>query len=216
MPILIAAGLTVPKTSSRAITSPAGTADTMEVLCNVDLPIRKLKNIIKKLGGFIIWGGAVNLAPADDKIIQVERPLSIDAEGQMLASIMSKKASVSSNHLLIELPIGPGSKVRDNKHARHLKRRFITLGKHLGIKTKVLITDGSQPIGNGIGPVLEMIDILNVLSNNRSAPEDLRKKSLEMSGSILEFTGKFSNGLKEATKILESGKAFETFKKSVQ
>ena len=35
----------MPKTSSRAITSPSGTADTMEVLAAVDLPEDRLPDI---------------------------------------------------------------------------------------------------------------------------------------------------------------------------
>ncbi len=213
VPILIAAGLTVPKTSSRAITSPAGTADTMEVLCPVSLPISKLYQILDKVGGFIIWGGSVNLAPADDRIIKVEHPLSIDAEGQMLASIMAKKASVSATHLLIDIPVGKGTKVEDRKQAVHLKAHFERLGKELGIKVITMITEGSQPIGNGIGPVLEARDCLWVLRNDSRAPQDLRQKSLEMAAALLEFVGKAAKGqgMNLATKFLNSGQAYKAF-----
>jgi len=182
VPILVAAGCIMPKTSSRAITSPAGTADTMEVLCSVSLPLKKLKKIINDVGGFIVWGGSVKLAPADDKIIRIEHPLSIDAEGQMLASIMSKKASVGSTHLLIEIPTGKGAKVRNLKHAKHLRRHFGELGTALKIKIKTIITDGSRPIGQGIGPVLEARDVIWALKCQECAPQDLVKKSLYLAG----------------------------------
>lgn len=213
VPILIAAGLTVPKTSSRAITSPAGTADTMEVLCPVSLPISKLYQILNSVGGFIIWGGSVNLAPADDRIIKVEHPLSIDAEGQMLASIMAKKASVSATHLLMDIPVGKGAKVEDRKQAVHLQGHFERLGKELGIKVCTIITQGSEPIGNGIGPVLEAKDCLWTLKNDSRAPQDLRRKSLEMAAIALEFAGaaKKGQGMQMATEILNSGKAYKVF-----
>ena len=105
-PIVASQGIKIPKTSSRAITSPSGTADTGEVLCPVNLSKEKIKSIVNKYHGCMAWGGSFNLAPADDKIIKVEKPLSIDAEGQMLASIMAKKISVGSNHVVIDLPIG--------------------------------------------------------------------------------------------------------------
>ena len=213
VPIIIAAGLKMPKTSSRAITSPAGTADTMEVFCNVDLPINKIKSIINTVGGFIIWGGAVNLAPADDKIIKIEHPLSIDAEGQMLASIMAKKSSVGATHLLLEIPIGRGTKIADEKQASHLKDHFIFLGQELGIKTVVISTDGSQPIGNGIGPVLEAIDVLKVLKNENDLPNDLKVKSISIAGLILEMVGrvKEGEGCIFATELIDSGKAYKKF-----
>jgi putative thymidine phosphorylase len=213
VPILVAAGLTVPKTSSRAITSPAGTADTMEVLCPVSLPISKLYQILNSVGGFIVWGGSVNLAPADDRIIKVEHPLSIDAEGQMLASIMAKKASVSTTHLLMDIPVGKGAKVEDRKQAVHLQGHFERLGKELGINVCTMITQGSEPIGNGIGPVLEARDCLWVLKNDSRAPQDLRRKSLEMAAVALEFSGtaKKGQGMQAATEILNSGKAYKKF-----
>lgn len=218
VPILVAAGCIVPKTSSRAITSPAGTADTMEVLAPVSLPITKLKKIINDVGGFIIWGGAVNLAPADDRIIRIEHPLSIDAEGQMLASIMAKKYCVGATHLLMEIPIGQGSKVKDKQQAKHLARHFGELGHALGIKMKTLITDGSQPVGNGIGPILEARDVLWALKCSDCAPQDLVKKSIWMAGILLEFAGKAKKGKGEATaeRLLKTGAAFGAMTRMVE
>lgn len=218
VPILVAAGCKVPKTSSRAITSPAGTADTMEILCPVSLPITKLQKIIDTVGGFIIWGGAVNLAPADDKIINVEHPLSIDAEGQMLASIMAKKASVGATHLLMEIPIGEGAKVKTEKHAKELGKKFEKLGNELNIKVTTVITDGTQPIGRGIGCVLEARDVLWALKGDERAPKDLVEKSLTLTGILLEFVGKAKKGkgYQKAKQILDSGAAYGAMTKIVE
>lgn len=211
IPIIVAAGLRIPKTSSRAITSPAGTADTMEVLCSVSATVPKLKKIIDEVGGFIMWGGAVNLSPADDKIIKIESPLSIDAEGQMLASIMSKKYSVSSTHLLMEIPIGKDTKITTKQHAKHLEEYFKLLGKELGIKVEIIIEDGTQPVGRGIGPALEARDCLWVLKNDERGSSYLKYKSLKYAGRALEMCNKCpkGKGFSIAKKILESGKAYE-------
>ena len=207
VPIMAAAGYTMPKTSSRSITSPAGTADTMEVLADVIFPIQKMKEIIMKTNACIIWGGALNLAPADDKIIAVERPLEIDAESQLLASIMAKKHSVSSTHILIDIPSGKGAKVKDKLQAQKLKRKFKMIGKKLKKHVKVMITDGTQPIGNGIGPALEARDILWLLKRDPRRPMDLEKKSLKMCANIFSMVG-VKNGYKKALGILNSGKAY--------
>jgi len=218
VPILVAAGCIVPKTSSRAITSPSGTADTMEVLCPVSMDAKKLKKIINSVGGFIIWGGAVNLAPADDKIIQIEHPLSIDAEAQMLASIMAKKASVGPTHLLLEIPIGKGTKVKTKNEAKKLGKKFEQLGKELKIKTKTVITEASEPIGKGIGCVLEARDVLWALKSDEKAPKDLVEKSLKLSGIILEFAGKAKKGKGKmlAKQILLTGAAYGAMTKIVE
>lgn len=213
VPIIAAAGLTIPKTSSRAITSPAGTADTMEVLCDVCLNLKTMSKVVRRINGCIVWGGALNLAPADDKIIKVERPLSIDAESQLLASIMAKKLSVSSTHILIDIPVGVGAKIENRKTAYKLKSHFEKIARLLGVKVKVIITDGRNPIGRGMGPALEARDVLWVLSGDKRGPSDLRKKSVMMAGHLLEIGGKAKkgNGKKLAEEILASGKAYDKF-----
>ncbi|MBS3097534.1 AMP phosphorylase [Candidatus Woesearchaeota archaeon] len=211
VPIIAAAGLTIPKTSSRSITSPAGTADTVEVLTNVNISINKMKRIVEKTNGCLVWGGGLDLAPADDKIIKVEKPLAIDAKSQLLASVMAKKASVSATHLLVDIPSGKGSKISSKEKARKLKGDFISLGKELRIKVRVIITDGKEPIGNGIGPALEARDVLWILGNDKRGPKDLRMKALKMAGLMLEMGGKAGkgNGFKLALDILKSGKAYK-------
>jgi AMP phosphorylase len=217
VPIVGAAGLTIPKTSSRSITSPAGTADTMEVLANVKLSLQRMTEVVKRVGCCIVWGGSLNLAPADDKIIKVERPLSIDAESQLIASIISKKLSVCSTHILLDIPCGKGAKIKHLKSAQILKHHFEELAKKLGIKVRVVITDGSQPVGNGIGPALEARDVLWILKNDERGPLDLKEKSLSLAGQLLEMGGKARRykGYQMAKQILESGRAYEKMKEII-
>jgi thymidine phosphorylase len=212
--IIAAAGLTIPKTSSRAITSPAGTADTMETITNVDLSIDQIKNVIKKEGGAIIWGGAVALSPADDILISIEKSLDVDSEGQMVASVLSKKAATGATHVVIDIPVGETAKVRSNEEALKLQYYFKAVGEAIGLHVEVIITDGSQPVGRGIGPSLEAMDILSVLRNETDAPEDLKIRAIQLTGILLELSGKYATGTgnKEALKILESGDAFLKFK----
>ena len=211
IPIIAAAGFIIPKTSSRAITSPAGTADTMECLAKVELSEHKIKEIVKKTGACMVHGGSMNLAPADDKIIEVEHPLSIDAEGQLLASVMAKKYSVSATHVLIDIPMGKSTKATTHKEANHLKAMFEMVGRKLGMDVQVIITDGSKPIGRGIGPLFEAEDVMSVLRNDPKAPQDLKEKTLFMAGKLLEMTGKYKkgNGYKIAQGILQGGLAWK-------
>lgn len=211
VPICAAAGMLVPKTSSRAITSPAGTADTMEVLANVTNDAERLQKIANTVGAFISWGGGVDLAAADDRMIRIRNPMSLDPQGMLLASILAKKHSVSASHVVIDIPYGPDVKVKTPKAALPLKKRFEKIGKMLGMKIKVVLTDGKQPIGHGIGPILECIDVMKVLKNDPDAPQDLRKKSIFIAGEALELTGKAKKGkgAKMAEEFLKSGKALK-------
>ncbi|WP_354107626.1 thymidine phosphorylase family protein [Bradyrhizobium sp. LB14.3] len=211
VPIVAAHGLTIPKTSSRAITSPAGTADTMEVLARVDVSVEEMKEVIAACRGCLVWGGHVNLSPADDILISVERPLSLDTREQMVASIMSKKLAAGSTHLLIDLPVGPTAKLTNPAEAMRLRKLFEFVGDHFGITVEVVVTDGRQPIGNGIGPVLEVEDVMAVLTNDADAPIDLREKSLRLAAHPLEYDPQLrgGSGYARARELLDGGAALK-------
>jgi AMP phosphorylase len=216
VPIIAAAGCYIPKTSSRSITSAAGTADSMECLANVSLSVEQIKRITEKIGGVITWGGAVELAPADDKIIKIEHPLSLDPEGQVIASVMAKKASVGAEYLIIDLPVGPEVKVATKEKAEAMAKKFIEVGKHLGIKTEVLLTDGEEPCGNNFGAMLEAKEAMLVLEGK--VFNSLAQKSCELAGALLELAGKAKKGTGyETTKeILQSGKALKKMKEIIK
>lgn len=213
VPIVTAFGLLMPKTSSRAITTPSGTADTLGVLTNVDLPVEAIKAVVNKVGGCMIWGGSINLSPADDVLIRVERALNLDSEGQMIASVLSKKLAAGSTHVLVDIPIGSTVKVRSQAQAVLFQSLFEQVGKRLGLHMRVIFSDGTQPIGRGIGPSLEARDVLSVLKREPGAPQDLRAKALRLAGLLLEFSPEVvpGTGEKLATEILDSGKAWNKF-----
>ena len=209
VPIVAAHGMLIPKTSSRAITSPAGTADTMEVLADVDLDFERLPEIARMLRGCLAWGGNAGLSPADDVLISVERPLAIDSPGQMVASILSKKLAAGSTHVVLDIPVGPSAKVRSMPEAQRLKKLFDYVARQVGLTLEAVITDGRQPIGNGIGPVLEARDVMQVLNVDPAAPSDLRQKALRLAGRVIEFDPdvRGGDGFPIARDILDSGRA---------
>jgi thymidine phosphorylase len=211
--ICAALGVTIPKTSSRAITSPAGTADTMEVLAPVVLDEIALRTVVEQESGCIAWGGAVALSPADDILIRIERALDLDSEGQMIASILSKKIAAGITHLVVDMPVGPTAKVRTPEDARRLELGLLSVAKSFGIQVRIVRGDGRQPIGRGIGPALEARDVLAVLACKPGAPADLRARSLELAGALLELAGRAPGGGGEilAASVLDSGQAWTKF-----
>ncbi len=213
VPILAACGAVIPKTSSRAITSPAGTADAMEVLAPVDLNLAAMRRVVEREGGCVVWGGNVQLSPADDILIRVERPLDFDSESQLVASVLSKKAAAGSTHVLIDIPIGDTAKVRDMESANRLSDVLTVIGQRIGVQVRALFSDGTAPVGRGIGPALEARDVLAVLQRNPSAPQDLRNRALRLAGELLEFCGRAApgRGHEFATTTLDSGDALRKF-----
>ncbi len=218
VPIIAAHGMLMPKTSSRAITSPAGTADTMALLARVQLPPEQLREIVRCQRGCLAWGGAAQLAPVDDILISVERPLSLDSQGQMVASILSKKVAAGSTHLLVDIPMGPTAKVRHMGEALKLRKLFEFVGDRLGLHLEVVISNGRQPVGRGVGPVLELRDVMQVLNNDPQAPADLRQKALWLAGRVLEFDPdvRGGQGYAIARDILDSGRALNKMQKIIE
>jgi AMP phosphorylase len=216
--ICSSAGLTMPKTSSRAITSAAGTADVIETLASVEFSVDEIKKILKKTKACMVWGGALGLAPADDKIIQVERILSLDPEAQLIASILAKKMAVGAKGILLDIPYGDSAKVKNLAEGKKLSSKFEKIAKLLKLNLKIVLTEGFEPIGNGIGPVLEMRDVLSVLQREKARPLDLEKKALKLASIILEMSGKAKQGkgMKMASDILNSGKAYQKFKQIIE
>ena len=210
VPIVAAAGFTIPKTSSRAITSPAGTADRVETLCPVDLTAEEIQRVVKKTNACLTWGGALDLAPADDLFIQIEYPLSIDP--LLLPSIMSKKKAIGADYVVIDIPTGRGAKIKTIGEAQRLAQEFIELGKRLNIQVQCGITVGEQPIGCAIGPALEAREALSTLMGE--GPIDLISKATSLAGLLFEMMGA-KDGEKEANIIFKSGKAKEKLREII-
>ncbi|OGV38531.1 MAG: thymidine phosphorylase [Legionellales bacterium RIFCSPHIGHO2_12_FULL_42_9] len=211
--IVAAFGLMIPKTSSRAITSPAGTADTMEVFTRVDLDIPSMRKVVEQENGCFVWGGSVALSPVDDLLIRIEQTADLDSEGQLVASVLSKKIAAGSSHIVIDVPIGTTAKVRSLVDAESLKKNLESVAHAFNLAVKVIYSDGSQPVGRGIGPALEARDILAVLNCDKAAPHDLRHRALTLAGHVLEFspTVPTGRGRMIATGLLDSGKALAKF-----
>jgi AMP phosphorylase len=217
VPIIAAAGLTIPKTSSRAITSPAGTADAMEVLAPVCLSEEEITAVVNKTNGCLVWGGAVNLAAADDKLIKIRHPLNLDPKGVLVASILAKKKAVGATHVLIDIPMGKGSKVQTKPEADELAAEFMELGSRLGMEIECIITPGYDPVGSAIGPALEAREVMRILQGEKTSSE-LREKSLVMAGILLEMVGKTPRGTGRAlaNKILGSGEALRKMREIIE
>lgn len=213
IPIMVALGYTIPKTSSRSITSPSGTADTVEVLANVELTMEEARKVIKKAGGCVIWGGGTNVAPSDDRMIHIRHSMHLDPEGLLLSSVMAKKAAMGSNVVLIDIPYGPQAKVANKKEAGALGKKFKKIGEGLGMKMKVTLSPGLQAGGYGVGPALEMKDVLLLLSGDSAAPRDYFNHAIDLASELLmlESGMKKREALEECKRVVLDGSALDAF-----
>jgi putative thymidine phosphorylase len=227
VPIIAACGFLIPKSSSRIITT-SGTADDMEVLAPVVLSKERIMEIVKKTKGCIVWGGNFNIAPADDIIINIEKQLMFESYDKIIVSIMAKKVAFGATHVVIDLPYGHSLKITHRKDAEILKNKFETIAKKFNIKIKALIHRTDEPVGRGIGPVLETRDALRVLEQTPDRPIDLEVRSITLAGNLLELCLKdspkelqehvkniYGNCMGWATTILRNGLALKKMKEII-
>ncbi len=216
--IVSSLGITIPKTSSRAVTSEAGTADVIETISPVEFPLSKIKKIVEETNACLVWGGSLKLAPADDRILRVSYELGIEPLSKMIVSIMAKKVAMGATHLIIDLPIGEGAKISNFCEAQKIKQIFLYLAKKFNIKIKVLIEKINGPIGRGIGPALEIRDVLKVLEQKEDRPRDLEKRAVQLAGNLLELTKKARVGFgkKMALNQLKNLNALNQFRRIIE
>jgi len=216
--IVSSLGILIPKTSSRAVTSEAGTADVIETISPVEFSLEKIKKIVKEANACLVWGGSLKLAPADDRILRVSYELGIEPFSKMIVSIMAKKVAMGATHLVIDMPIGEGTKISNFCEAKKVKKTFLYLAKRFNIKARVIIEKVAGPIGRGIGPALEIRDVLKVLEQTPDRPLDLEKRAIKLAGTLLELTkkAKTGNGEKMALNQLKNGEALSQFQKIIE
>lgn len=219
VPIIAASGFKIPKISSRAITTPAGTADVMEAIASVEFTPKQIEKIVNEVGGCIAWNGKLGIAPADDIIIRVEEPLSFESFDKIIISVMAKKVAAGTTHLVLDIPIGKTAKIHRFSEGENVAKKFENLAHHFGIKVICDVNETLEPAGRGIGPTLEVRDVLYILEQKTDRPLRLEAKSLRLAGKLLDLCFKEKkinkNGEDEAKKILESGQALKKFQEIV-
>ena len=94
--------------------------------------------------------------------------------------------------------------------------KFIEVGKQLGIKVEVVLTNGSEPSGKAFGPALEAKYAMEILEGKFF--DNLAQKSCELAGALLELAGDVpkGRGFEKALSILRSGQALEKMKQIIK
>ena len=209
--IVAAYGLPIMKTASRSVTSCAGVADTFGVLANVDIDEQKIRQLISESRGAIVDYNKLPLVSACKLISAVERSIGVSQQQHIVSEILAMKLAAGVTHMVLDIPVGPTARVKSTAEAVQIRKLVEYVGDMLSLQVDVVITDGSEPIGNGVGAVLEARDVMKVLRNRDDAPQDLKEKSLFLAGRILEFDPKLrgGQGYHVAKEILTSGRALE-------
>ncbi|MEP6819620.1 MAG: thymidine phosphorylase [bacterium] len=220
-PLVAACGVCVPMISGRGLGHTGGTLDKLESIpgYRVDLSAGEFERVLKSVG-YAMSGQTAELAPADKKMYALRDATStVEAIPLIVASIISKKGAAGLDAMVIDVKVGSGAFMRDENRARKLAHALVRTGNACGIRTRALLTDMNQPLGQAVGNSLEVKECIELL-RGESAPgaQPALDLSLELSAHMLvlshvdESLGAARDRLR---KILDSGQALECFRQNV-
>lgn len=220
-PMVAACGVCVPMISGRGLGHTGGTLDKLESIpgYRVDLSAGEFERALKTVG-YAMSGPTAELAPADKKMYALRDATStVEAIPLIVASIISKKGAAGLDAMVIDVKVGSGAFMRDENRARALAHALVRTGNACGIRTRALLTDMNQPLGQAVGNSLEVKECIELLrGDGRAAAQPVLDLSVELAAHMLVLS-KVDNSLDAARdrlgEIVRSGQALEYFRQNV-
>ena len=217
MAIVAAYGLPIPKSIVRDKGMNCGFSNTLEFFTDVDKTAVEVQKIIKGARGAVFNYNILPVYKELSVLQNVSSYLNFDDEIFAVIEMLAEKVSAGVTHLVVDIPVGAKTLVKTTQQAVFVRKFLEYAGDMLGINIDAVVTDGREPVGAGIGALLEARDIMQILHNKENAPNDLKEKALFLAGRILEFDPKLrgGQGYNAAKEILTSGRALQAFEKIV-
>lgn len=220
-PMVAACGVCVPMISGRGLGHTGGTLDKLESIpgYRVDLSAGEFEQVLKTVG-YAMSGQTAELAPADKKMYALRDATStVEAIPLIVASIISKKGAAGLDAMVIDVKVGSGAFMRDEDRARALAHALVRTGNACGIRTRALLTDMNQPLGQAVGNSLEVKECIELLRGEGTAgAQPVLDLSLELSAHMLVLSHvdeSLTAARDRLRKILDSGAALECFRQNV-
>ena len=218
-PLAAAAGVIVPKISGRALGHTGGTLDKLESIpgLRTNLSLDEFRTQLREVGLCFI-GQSAEVAPADGKLYSLrDVTATVDSIPLIASSIMSKKLTVGSDALVLDVKVGAGAFMKKQVDARRLAQMMVGIGRRVDRRVQALITDMTQPLGYAVGNAVEVMEASQVLHNE--GPDDLKRLSLELAARMI-FLAKLVPTLDDARELalqkLADGSAFRKLRDVVQ
>jgi pyrimidine-nucleoside phosphorylase len=221
-PMVAACGVCVPMISGRGLGHTGGTLDKLETIpgYRVDLNATEFEDVLKAVG-YAMSGQTAELAPADKKMYALRDATStVEAIPLIVASIISKKGAAGLDAMVIDVKVGSGAFMRQEARAETLAHALVRTGNALGIRTRALLTDMNQPLGQAVGNSLEVKECIQLLrGEGADGAQPVMELSLELSAHMLVLAH-VDKTLEAARarlqEIVSSGEALECFRRNVE
>ena len=207
-PLLASIGFTLSKFSGRSLGHTGGTIDKLEAIpgfiCNLDM--RRFEKQIDDIG-IALASQTLEFAPADKRLYALrDKTGTVESIPLIASSVMSKKIAGGADIIILDVKCGSGAFMKNVKEAKELAKAMKNIGDGLDLTVKALITNMEQPLGYAVGNALEVKESIETLKGN--VKNDFYELCIALGETIADR--------KELEEALNSGKAYETFKKWIE
>jgi pyrimidine-nucleoside phosphorylase len=215
-PLLAAAGCQVAKLSGRGLGHTGGTLDKLEAIpgFRVDLEPHEVREQVERIG-LAVAAATQDLVPADKRLYALRDVTgTVSSPALIASSVMSKKLAGGAAHVLLDVKTGDGAFMEDLDAARDLAELCVSIGEAHGRRTGALVTDMSQPLGDGVGNAIEVAVAIETLNGERHGR--FRDLCLELAAAALSLTGvPMGDARSQVTQLLDDGSAKGKFRELV-
>ncbi|MGC9383655.1 MAG: thymidine phosphorylase [Kosmotogaceae bacterium] len=216
-PVAASLGLTFAKLSGRGLGHTGGTIDKLESIpgYRTSLSEKEFIEIVKKHGVAVV-GQTGKIAPADKKLYALrDVTATIDEISLIASSIMSKKLSIGSDLIILDVKTGNGAFMKNVSEAIVLTEAMIDIGKRHGKIMGAIVSDMNQPLGKAVGNSLEVKEAIETLKGE--GPEDLSKICKTITSRMLQLAKNIEKVKADEMidNVIDSGEAMKKFEEFV-
>lgn len=209
-PLLAASGVPVVMLTGRALGHTAGTADKLDSIPGLNQELDRTRSLalLEKLR-MAIGIATADIAPADRTLYRLrDQTATVESLPLITASILSKKLASGAEALVFDVKTGNGAFMSRPEEARELAEMLVSVTTSTGRKASALITDMSQPLGDWVGHLAEIQEVLQCLEGE--GPSNLMEVTFALAEELLgELDSDLSRSDLEAA--IGSGRAHEAF-----
>jgi pyrimidine-nucleoside phosphorylase len=201
-PLVAACGVPVPMVSGRGLGHTGGTLDKLAAIpgFRTDLTVEEFKHNLQTVG-VAMMGQTPELCPADGRIYALRDITgTVESIPLIAASISAKKIAEGANGLVLDVKVGSGAFMREERDAELLAKTIIDITAGFSVQTTAVLTDMNQPLGRTVGNALEVAEAIDCLKGE--GPADLAEITLELAAQMLTLA-RYRKGSEDRSEFLE-------------
>ena len=212
-PIVASLGIKVPKMSGRGLGYTGGTIDKLESIPGFKVDLTK-EEFLKELGdiGMVVCSQTSSLVPLDKEIYSLRDVTgTVESIPLIATSIMSKKIASGADKILIDIKVGTGALIKNDRDAKILRDLMIRIGTAYNKEVRCIISDMDMPSGFCVGNALEVAEAAELL--NGKIKNDLYDLCVDIASNMVSMAKEISiiEARDQVIEAIETKKAYAKF-----